>query len=105
MKLKTVMLNKDYHILFTLDDNRQFIFNFKNSLDYPAYNKLNDTTIFLSACFDKDIIFWDLDCDIHIDQLLSNSIAYTNTKNDHWIPATQKSFYEYTLNNWSFESK
>jgi hypothetical protein len=102
MKLKNVMLNKQYQIHFTLDNNETFILDITDLLKYPAYKELNNLSVFLSASFDDDLIFWNLGCDIHIDQLLLDSHPYIKQKKESWIPVNKKSYYEYAINNWAF---
>lgn len=102
-KLKSVQLNKDYQIKFTLNGaDGEFLFDMKNLLKYPAYNKLTDISLFINAAFDDDLIFWNLDCDIHLNQLLSTSYPYSEQNLTAWVAAKRKSYYEYAINNWTF---
>lgn len=104
-ELKSVELNDKYQIRFSLIGKKdEYIVDFKAYLCYIAYAELSQVALFLSAKFDSDIIFWDLDIDIHIDQLLEMSKPYREdiANKHHWRKLKKTSYYQYTLNNWSF---
>ena len=104
VKLISVKLNKDHQIKFTLNNSSsEFLFDMKPLISYPIYNALADISLFYSASFDDDIIFWNSLCDIHIDQLIVMSVSYLDSKNLRWISATKKSYYEYAVNHWVFD--
>lgn len=102
-KLKSVKLNKAHQIKFTLENNaEEFLVDIKDLLQYPAYKILTDASRFTNAYFDNYLIFWNLDCDIHINQLLNLNQINLRSNENQWVSAKKKSYYEYAISNWRY---
>lgn len=80
MKIKQIEVKELYVIRVYLDDGTVVDFNVKLELDkIPCYKKLYDVELFKKVMFKNQRIYWDEQCDFHLDQILDNGIFIKNS--------------------------
>lgn len=74
MKFISVTPIADYILRVKTDDQKVYDFNVLKEIErIPSYICLKDKEFFVQVKFNSHRIYWSLDCDFHIDQVLPNS--------------------------------
>jgi hypothetical protein len=69
-KIIKIEVLDDYKLMIYLDDKTNFIFDFRECLNYPCNAMLRDYKIFKQAKWKSRMVYWDDMHDIHLDQMI-----------------------------------
>lgn len=70
LHITKVIPHKDLTLDVELSNNQHLMLNMTKLVKFPFYKKLTNLALFMQVKCDDDIIFWNDEIDMHIDQVL-----------------------------------